>query len=136
MVLSEVISIVEYRLQQTDVKGFPIVSADDRFLLLGYIGRNELRYIIGSYYLFLFCTPTNAIVLPDRAKRSFGTTPETPCSFYSMPTDHDRDELSTLETGPAVASDDETFARVIHQHASPEKLELWPWVNRVRRYVA
>ncbi|KAL5523651.1 hypothetical protein ACEPAG_7824 [Sanghuangporus baumii] len=103
---------VEYRLQQTDVKGFPIVSADDRCLLLGYIGRKELRYIV------------------DRAKRSFGTTTDTPCSFYSMRTDHDRDELATLAIDPAIASDDETFSRVIYQHASAEKLELWPWVNR------
>ncbi|EJD02821.1 uncharacterized protein FOMMEDRAFT_107818 [Fomitiporia mediterranea MF3/22] len=103
---------VENQLEQTDVKGFPIVSADDRFHLLGYIGRNELRYIL------------------DRAKRSFGTTTDTPCSFYSMPTDHDREEIATLATGPAVASDDEMFSRVIGQRASAEKLELWPWVNQ------
>lgn len=45
---------LEHRLQQSDVKGFPIVSADHRSILLGYIGRNELKYILGlsPYHIF------------------------------------------------------------------------------------
>ncbi|KAH8119059.1 chloride channel [Phellopilus nigrolimitatus] len=103
---------VELRLQQTDVKGFPITSADSRCLLLGYIGRNELRYIL------------------DRARRTHGTSADTPCSFYSMPTDHDREEIANLATGPAMAIDDETFTNIIREAASSETLELWPWVNQ------
>lgn len=38
--------------------------------------------------------------------------------------------LPTLATGPAVASDDEAFSRVIRQSASSEMLDLWPWVNQ------
>lgn len=34
-------------MQQTDVKGFPVVSADEAEILLGYIGRGELRYVLG-----------------------------------------------------------------------------------------
>lgn len=32
----------------TDVKGFPVVSADSERLLLGYIGRAEIRYVLGA----------------------------------------------------------------------------------------
>lgn len=44
---SLILVYVEHRLHQSDVKGFPIVSADHRSILLGYIGRNELKYILG-----------------------------------------------------------------------------------------
>lgn len=51
-----ILTFLEHRLQQSDVKGFPIVSADHRSILLGYIGRNELRYILGPspYHVFLY----------------------------------------------------------------------------------
>ena len=42
----------EAKLSQTDVKGFPIVTGDERHLLLGYIGRNELRYVLGVLFFF------------------------------------------------------------------------------------
>ena len=32
----------------TDVKGFPIISADGRNILLGFIDRTDLRYVFGS----------------------------------------------------------------------------------------
>ncbi|KAI5120350.1 hypothetical protein M0805_009425 [Coniferiporia weirii] len=103
---------VEERLQQSNVKGFPIISADHRCLLLGYIGRSELRYVL------------------DKARRTRGTAAGTPCSFYSEPTDHDREEIANLATGPAIAVDDEAFTSIIRETASSEILELWPWVNQ------
>jgi len=103
---------VESKLQETKVKGFPVVSADDRRLLLGYIGRNELRYVL------------------DKAKRTHGTSPETPCSFYSEPTDHDREDIAQLATGPSIGVDDVESTDVIQTTASADALELWPWVNQ------
>ena len=100
-------------MQQTNVKGFPIVSPDDRHILLGYIGRGELRHVL------------------DKARRTRGTSPDTPCSFYAEATDHDREDIATLATGPAIGIDDEAFTRVMQESASPEVLELWPWVNQV-----
>lgn len=44
----------DHILEQTDVKGFPIVDADQRRLLLGYIGRAELRYVIGATFESLY----------------------------------------------------------------------------------
>ncbi|PAV18791.1 voltage-gated chloride channel [Pyrrhoderma noxium] len=106
------INDIEHKLQQSDVKGFPIVSNEQRRLLLGYIGRNELRYIL------------------DRAKRFYNASGSTRCSFYCEPTDHDREDIATLATGPAIGIDDEAFTRVMQESASPEVLELWPWVNQ------
>ena len=41
--------LAEERLKATDVKGFPVVSADGLNLLIGYIDRSELRYVLGMY---------------------------------------------------------------------------------------
>ncbi len=35
-------------LSSTDVKGFPIVSADGSLTLLGWIDRGEIRYVLGE----------------------------------------------------------------------------------------
>lgn len=42
---------IEEELSRTDAKGFPIVSSDTRQIIMGYIGRTELRYIIGPSVL-------------------------------------------------------------------------------------
>lgn len=36
-------------LDNTVMKGYPIVSNDDRNTLIGYIGRTELRYVLGKF---------------------------------------------------------------------------------------
>lgn len=40
-------STTEAILANTNVKGFPIVSSDATRTLVGYIGRTELRYVLG-----------------------------------------------------------------------------------------
>jgi len=103
---------VETRMQRTDVKGFPIVSTDDRHVLLGYIGRGELRYVL------------------DKARRTCGTSPDTPCSFYMEPTDHDRENAPHLSSGPSIGVDDEESTNVFETTASVDALNLSPWVNQ------
>lgn len=99
---------------QSNVKGFPIVSTDDRHVLFGYIGRGELRYVL------------------DKARRTRGTSPNTPCSFYAEPTGHDREDASHLASGPSIGVDDEESTNVIETTASADALNLSPWVNQVR----
>lgn len=42
---------VETLLNSTAVKGFPIVNNDDAHQsLVGYIGRREVRYVIGMFF--------------------------------------------------------------------------------------
>ena len=36
-------------LASTDVKGFPIVGSKSSKALCGYIGRTELRYVLGTF---------------------------------------------------------------------------------------
>jgi hypothetical protein len=38
-------------LASTDVKGFPIVASKSSKALSGYIGRAELRYVLGIFFL-------------------------------------------------------------------------------------
>lgn len=40
---------IEDTLNSTAVQGYPIVSNDGLNTLMGYIGRAELRYVIGAY---------------------------------------------------------------------------------------
>ena len=42
---------VETTLASTNVNGFPIVTSDGRQTLVGYIGRTELRYVIGDFLI-------------------------------------------------------------------------------------
>lgn len=37
----------EAQLASTSVKGFPVISDDENRTLMGYVGRTELRYVIG-----------------------------------------------------------------------------------------
>jgi chloride channel 3/4/5 len=48
--VSGTIEDVETLLNSTAVKGFPIVKNDARQSLVGYIGRREVRYVIGTSF--------------------------------------------------------------------------------------
>ncbi len=64
-------SILDELVSGTDVKGFPIVSADSRNTLMGYVEKNELRYVIGS--LFRLCStnePTSEALIPALRRQS------------------------------------------------------------------
>jgi hypothetical protein len=43
------LTIAERRMEGTTVKTFPIVTDDDTRMLVGYIGRTELHYVIGEF---------------------------------------------------------------------------------------
>lgn len=49
--VSGTIQEIETLLNSTAVKGFPIVTNDARQTLVGYIGRREVRYVIGNFLL-------------------------------------------------------------------------------------
>lgn len=42
------IHIAEDALANESVQGFPVISNDEKHLLMGYIGRTELRYVVGK----------------------------------------------------------------------------------------
>lgn len=42
------VRVLEEKLASTDVKGFPLVSSEPLNTLMGYIGRTELRYVLGE----------------------------------------------------------------------------------------
>jgi chloride channel 3/4/5 len=49
LAISGTIQEVETLLNSTAVKGFPIVTDDAHRTLVGYIGRREVRYVIGMF---------------------------------------------------------------------------------------
>ncbi|GJE92775.1 Cl-channel protein [Phanerochaete sordida] len=103
---------IEETLNSTAVQGYPIVSNDGRNILMGYIGRAELRYVL------------------DKAKKTQGTAPDMPCSFASETDDHDEMEFSGIATGPGVGMDEDISMELIETTATHEVLKLWPWVNQ------
>ena len=44
--------ILEEILDNTTVKGYPIISTDTRRTLLGYVDDRELRYVLGEFSNF------------------------------------------------------------------------------------
>ncbi|KAH9839164.1 Cl-channel protein [Rhodofomes roseus] len=107
---------VEERLKTSDVKGFPVVSADGTNTLIGYIDRAELRYVL------------------DKARRVQNISSATPCSFASDQDDHDQIEFQVdfpgMPTGPALGIDEDISMEILETTATPGVLKFWPWVNQ------
>ncbi|TEB30350.1 voltage-gated chloride channel [Coprinellus micaceus] len=96
---------IETILSNTDVKGFPIVSADGALTLVGYIERSELRYVI------------------ERARKTRGRINALPCLF----TAHGDDDLD-LPRDPGEGEEDNP-----EQYFAPTtagELQFTPWVNK------
>ncbi|KAI8993977.1 Cl-channel protein [Trametes punicea] len=103
---------IEKILASTAVKGFPIISADDRKTLMGFIDRTELLYVL------------------EKAKQVQEVLPETLVSFASDAQDHDEVELPGIAAGPAVGLDEDVSLDIMESTASQDVLKLWPWVNQ------
>ncbi|KAF8740180.1 hypothetical protein AX14_008366 [Amanita brunnescens Koide BX004] len=87
----------------TDVKGFPILSADGMQTLCGYIGRTDLRYVL------------------ERARKQ-GFDDDTPCTFTK--------EVDFSEPPPTpFGTGEEALAGLISASSSQNGLRIWPWVN-------
>lgn len=99
---------VEAILAVTDVKGFPVVSADGFRTLIGYIGRAELQFILGRF------------------RKIQDVDSDTPCSFMS-----DERERERLNMPAGSVGIEEEFSETILQTATfNEGLKFWPWVNQ------
>lgn len=103
---------VEDVLSSTDVKGFPIIASKSSYILSGYIGRTELRYVL------------------DKAQHMGDITPETQCSFNRQASDQEHDILSGVGSGSALGAEEEVAAELLETTASNDVLKLWPWVNQ------
>ncbi|KAH9937739.1 Cl-channel protein [Amylocystis lapponica] len=103
---------VEEHLSRTDVKGFPVISNDAKHILVGYIERSELVYVL------------------DKARSVKNVTAETPCSFGLDAEDQHQVEFPGSVSGPALGIDEAMSMEILETTASPEALKFWPWVNQ------
>ncbi|KAI0645842.1 Cl-channel protein [Trametes meyenii] len=103
---------IESILTSTDVKGFPIVSADGQRTLMGFIDRTELRYVL------------------DKSKILQDIRADTPVSFAPDSEDDAEAEFDGIAAGPAVGIDDDISLEIIETTAAQDVLKLWPWVNQ------
>lgn len=121
-------------LEGTDAKGFPIVSSDEKRVLMGYIGRTELRYIIGELPLW----DSVSVALPhavcrcvDKAKKAQSISRDTLCLFASGDGERDEVEFAGIATGSGIDLDDDISLEIIETTSTHDVLKLWPWVNQV-----
>ncbi|KAG6900728.1 hypothetical protein C0993_003754 [Termitomyces sp. T159_Od127] len=79
---------IEDLLEATNVKGFPIESSDGLRHIIGYIGRTELRYVLGTLLIDVIRLATRLILFVPRDSEhsthsvSFGIEEEAGTSFF------------------------------------------------------
>lgn len=100
---------VERVLQETEVKGFPIVSSDGRNSLEGYLGRNELEYVI------------------RKMRRNHDPVPETPCNFSIEAASRRNENIPATGTALGIDDDCDNF---IQSATSDTGINMWLWVNQ------
>jgi len=113
---------VESLLDNATVQGFPIISPDR--ILLGYIERQELRYVL------------------EKARRTRKILPHTLCSF-APPSGLEQESsrqgihqsnglMPTMASGAAMGIEEGEVVELIETTTSHnrEELHLWPWVNQ------
>jgi chloride channel 3/4/5 len=107
-------------LSSTNVKGFPIVSADGSLTLVGYIDRSELRYVLGMPSLCFPQEKSFSSSAIERARKTRGRFSHTPCLF--TPQGYDHDDSDGLE---------EDASERFFAPTTEGELQFWPWVNQV-----
>lgn len=121
------------------MKGFPIIAQGTAQILVGHIGRTELRFVLGSSIsIFHFPVPN---FINDGGRHTEKATklqvirPDTPCSFAveAGPEVEDAEELELdLVSGPAADIEEPLSSTLIQTAAlEGEALKFWPWVNQV-----
>ncbi|KAH6914393.1 voltage-gated chloride channel [Coprinopsis sp. MPI-PUGE-AT-0042] len=98
---------IESLLSRTDVKGFPIVTADGALTLVGYIDRSELRYVI------------------ERARKTRGRVSNIPCLFTTSYSEYDG-----LDLGRTPGEDDEDTNEHYFAPTTAGEIQFTPWVNK------
>ncbi|CAE7226041.1 unnamed protein product [Rhizoctonia solani] len=112
---------VEEKLEATKVQGFPIVTTDSQRILMGYIGRTELRYVIG------------------KARRTREIHPSTLCSFEPSSIDESQPYHTTTDTDVVrelAGVEDDDHAGITPLTASADTMHFGPWVNQTPLCVA
>ena len=119
---------LEKLLDEATVQGFPVVSTDENRTLLGYIERQELRYVL------------------EKAQRTQNVQAETECSFAPENPGEERlrrrrspSRLSIhgypppVAPGAALGFEEGEVVELIEASAQHDAsmLHLWPWVNQV-----
>ena len=90
--------------------------------LCGYIGRTDLRYVLGPFYFFAAELVLNFV---ERARKQ-GFDDDTPCTFTK--------EVDFSEPPPTpFGTGEEALAGLISASSSQNGLRIWPWVNMVRQ---
>lgn len=124
---------IETVLNSTAVNGFPIVTNDARQALVGYIGRREVRYVIGT----LSVTALErwwADGPVEMASKVQDIRPDTPFSFAG---DEGVAGLNTpgfRSVGPIIGIEDELSAEVVESTSTGDVVKFWPWVQQVKSH--
>jgi hypothetical protein len=126
---------VEELLETANVQGFPVVSVPEQeepstpSILIGYIGRTELYFVLGtSQHTIFSCIQNEELTqLPDRAQKEDQLDQNTPCLFSSHRGDR---EEATEEEDTGLGPSESLFSRSPRLDSNGA-LDFGPWVNQV-----
>lgn len=135
--VSGTIEDVERLLNSTAVKGFPIVKNETHESLVGYIGRREVRYVIGTFFESLVYWGRELRDGLEKASKGEQVRPDTLCLFATEDPEAEEDLPSLItpglrSAGPMVAIEDELSAEVVESTSTHDVIKFWPWVQQVR----
>jgi chloride channel 3/4/5 len=82
------VNLLENKLDEGDVQGYPVISVDGNNLLMGYIGRSEIRFVLGDcIFNYIFrCLLISFVV--EQFRRRAPLDPHTLCTFHSHGSSH------------------------------------------------
>jgi chloride channel 3/4/5 len=136
---------IEHLLANSQCRGFPVVSSDEKRTLLGYIERTEMRWVIGvdPFIVILAMRVLTVCLLTDKTAKIQHADAETPCSFVASDdasttrqrqdpdSDHEgEDVLLTDVSGPAIGVEESVSMVIIEDSATSGGIQFWPWVNQ------
>jgi chloride channel 3/4/5 len=123
---------LQEKLASTQVKGFPIISSETSRILQGYVGRTELRYVLGRRPHY---SRTNHGFDrgTDNARELGDLSPDKRCSFMRDTTDRGVPGLSDSTPGPLMGIEEDVAEEIIETTVSNDILKFWPWVNQVQQ---
>lgn len=104
--------------------------------LMGYIGRTEVKYVLGMYSSSITPFRTLSVALLDKARKMQNVSLETACVFLAEGSQQEQeDELGISGMGmgawPAAGVEELATPLIVRREEEVDVIKMWPWVNQV-----
>jgi chloride channel 3/4/5 len=121
-------------LANTQYKGFAVVSTEEKGILLGYIERTEMQWVIGKVVRACAVDVRAHVSSLDKAANIQPVDANTSCSFGSIArasTPRPSHEIDgDLMPGPGIGVEESISMEILEDGATDGSIHFWPWVNQ------